>query len=158
MCRCNVYEQEQELTCSIAQVTNKAFSPPAPNFGVPEHHRHGSGYSTLGHGSVLLLKLGGKVGSGYRGWKPKRCPCWAVCHTACVSQQLHVWKPWAIAAWIFVGFWDETSVRFGKSHYGSSRWQAWGFASSSSHTSRVVHIRIIGARIGVESLHKSHTS
>lgn len=29
MCRCNVYEQEQELTCSIAQVTNKA-SPPPP--------------------------------------------------------------------------------------------------------------------------------
>lgn len=55
MCRCNVYEQEQELTCSIAQVTNKA-SPP-PSFGGPEHHWHGSGYSTLGHGSVLLLKL-----------------------------------------------------------------------------------------------------
>lgn len=65
MCRCNVYEQEQELTCSIAQVTNKA-SPP-PQFWRARASLAWQWLQYLRPWLSVVAETGGKVGSGYRG-------------------------------------------------------------------------------------------
>lgn len=44
------------------------------------------------------------------------------------------------------GFCDRTSVRWGESHYGASRWQAQDFASSPTCPPRISHIRVASSQ------------